>query len=192
MTNEYVWGVRGAMTLLEEPVEGREPAVADGDGPAKRPSSIRLRPIELGDADAVFGICKRAHEKTPAKVFQFSRKRFDGHLTDYFERKNTQASIVAEFGERVVGMVWVKCGTFTYADEGKVASIVTLNVDHENTGPFQRARVFLTLLSAAKAMADKWGALQVTIHTTTGGQAGNADRLLKRRGAKLVGGNYLF
>lgn len=34
------------------------------------------------------------------------------------------------------------------------------------------------------------GALQVTIHTTTGGQAGKTDRLLKRRGAELVGGNY--
>lgn len=177
------------MTLQEGIVEA-EPA--EIDAPVKRPSAIRLRPIEPTDADAVFGICKRAHEMTPAKVFQFSRKRFDGHLKDYFERTNTQASIVAEVDGRVVGMVWVKCGTFTYADEGKVASVVTLNVDHETTGPFQRARVFLTLLSAAKAMASKWGALQVTIHTTTGGQAGNADRLLKRRGAKLVGGNYVI
>ncbi len=158
----------------------------------KRPSNIRLRPIESDDADVVFTICKRAHEMTPAKVFAFSRKRFDGHLKAYFESKNTQAAIVAEVDGRVVGFVWVKCGTFTYADEGKVASIVTLNIDHEATGSFQRARVFLTLFSAAKAMADKWGALQVTIHTTTGGQAGNADRLLKWRGAALIGGNYVL
>lgn len=92
----------------------------------------------------------------------------------------------------MVGFVWIKCGIFTYADEGKFASIITLNVDHENTGPFLRARVFLTLLSAAKAMAKKWGALQLTIHTTTGGQAGNADRILKQRGAVLVGGIYVF
>lgn len=162
------------------------------EAPAKRVSAIRLRPIEADDADAVFDICKRAHEMTPAKVFQFSRRRFDGHLKDYFERTGTQAAIVAQINGQVVGMVWLKCGTFTYADEGNVASIVTLNVDHENTGPFQRARVFLTLLSAAKAMTDKWGALQLTIHTTTGSYAGNADRLLKHRGANLIGGNYIL
>lgn len=162
------------------------------ESPSKGPSIIRLRPIEAGDADTVFGICKRAHEMTPSKVFVFSRKRFDGYLRAYFERKNTQAILVAKVGDRVVGLVWIKCGIFTYADEGKLASIITLNVDHENTGPFLRARVFLTLLSAAKAMAEKWGALQLTIHTTTGDQAGNADRLLKRRGAVLIGGNYVL
>lgn len=47
-------------------------------------------------------------------------------------------------------------------------------------------------ISAAKAMASKWGALQVTIHTTTGDQAENADRLLKRRGANLIGGYYVL
>lgn len=129
---------------------------------------------------------------TLTKLARFASKRFDGHLRAYFERTNTQASIVAEIDSRVVGIVWVKCGTFTYADEGKVASIVTLNVDHETIGPFQQARVFLTLLSAAKAMASKWGALQVTIHTTTGDQAENADRLLKRRGANLIGGYYVL
>lgn len=103
------------------------------DALAKRVSAIRLRPIEAGDADVVFGICRRAHKMTPAKVFTFLRKRFDGQLKDYLERTSTQASIVAEINDRVVGMVWVKCGTFTYADEGKVASIVTLNVDLKST-----------------------------------------------------------
>lgn len=37
------------------------------------------------------------------------------------------------------------------------------------TSPFLWARVLLTLASVDKAMAEKWGALQVTIHTTTGG-----------------------
>lgn len=93
---------------------------------------------------------------------------------------------------QLIGMVWLRCGTFTYSDEAKLASIVALSVAHEPIGPFLRARVFLKFISAAKALADKWGALQVTIHTTTGDQAGNADRLLKKRGARLIGGNYVL
>jgi hypothetical protein len=144
------------------------------------------------DADAVFVICQATHEMSAMGVFPFSRKRFDEHLQAYFARKDMQATVVAEVNDRVVGMVWVRCGTFTYADDAKLASIVALAVDHELTGPFIRARVFLKLISAAKAIADQWGALKLSLHAMIGGQAGRADRLFKRRGAELVGGNYVL
>lgn len=178
---------------MEQPASTQDTSTSGHTGTApKRPSAIRLRPLEPKDADAIFDICRKAHEKTPAKVFAFSRKRFDGHLSSYFSRKGTQATVIAEIDGRVVGFVWVKCGVFTYSDSDKIATIMTLNVDHEGTGPFSRARVFLTLISAAKALAEQWGALQTTIHTTTGDQAENADRLLKRSGANLIGGNYVL
>jgi hypothetical protein len=148
----------------------------------KRPSAIRLWPIEPNDADAVFAICKATHDISAMGIFPFSRRRFDEHLRAYFEREGTQAAVVAEVNERIVGMVWVRCGTFTYADDAKIASIVALAVDHEFTSPFMRARVVLKLVSTAKALADQWGALKLSLHAMSGEQAGRADLLFKRRG----------
>lgn len=157
---------------------------------SKRAAGARLRPIEPGDADAVFALCKQAHEKTPANVFKLSERRFAQHLDAYFNRKDRQACIVAETKGEIVGMVWVKCGPFMYSDDGLISTIMMLNVDSDKLSPFLRVRVFGKLLKAAKATSNHWGALQLVVHSTVGDQAGNTDRLLKLFGAHLIGGNY--
>jgi predicted N-acetyltransferase YhbS len=144
------------------------------------------------DADAVFAITRATHEMSAMKMFPFSRARFDEHVESYFAQGGAQAVVVAEVDGQVVGMVWLRCGTFSYSDEAKLASIVALSVAHEPIGPFLRARVFLKLISAAKALADQWGALKLSLHAMSGDQAGRSDRLFRRRGAELIGGNYVL
>ncbi|MEM6711959.1 MAG: hypothetical protein AAF590_06715 [Pseudomonadota bacterium] len=181
--------------MLDEQIKEPTPSASVDVTPRAVPkgrSRIRLRPLERRDIEAVFVICKAAHERAPARVFKFSRTKFDGHIEAYFHRTNQQAAIVAEIEGRIVGFAWMRCGTFTYSDEDRLASVLTLNVDHATTAPFTRARLFSSLISACKAVAEDWGALQTTVHVTSGMDAGHADRLLRRRGAEFVGGNYVL
>lgn len=158
---------------------------------SKRASGVRLRPIEPSDADAVFALCKQTHEKTPANVFKLSERRFTQHLDAYFNRKDRQACIVAETKGEIVGMVWLKCGPFMYSEEGLISTVMMLNLDQENLSPFLRVRVFEKLLKSARVTSNHWGALQLVVHSTVGRHAGATDRLLKRIGAHLIGGNYI-
>lgn len=153
---------------------------------------VQLRPIEAEDADAVFALCKQAHEETPANVFKLSERRFAQHLDAYFNRKDRQACIVAETNGEIVGMVWLKCGPFMYSDDGLISTVMMLNVDGNKLRPYSRVRVFEKLLKSAKATSNHWGALQLVLHSTVGSQAGVTDRLLARIGGQIIGGNYII
>ena len=160
--------------------------------PARRASEVRLRPIEPGDADASFALCKDFHETTPYAVFGFSRARFDKHWDAYFGRKDRQAAVVAMLDDTLVGMIWLRCGPYIYSDDGLITSSQVLCVDRHRLSPIRRARVFGRLVRAAVVISQEWGALRLVINATPGAEAAAADRLLKRSGAQLIGGNYVL
>lgn len=65
-------------------------------------------------------------------------------------------------------------------------------VTQENLKPIVRAKTFLRLISAVKKWSITRWASQVLVHVTTGANLKSTDKLLRRSGAKCVGGGYVF
>jgi len=103
-----------------------------------------------------------------------------------------QCVLVAEAKGRLVGGAWFSAGEYMLADCALMTTVHLLAVDAELCGRYLSAKVFLRLLRGVRLWSESVNAGHVFVHVTTGTAIKATDHLLRARGAKFIGGGYVY
>lgn len=157
----------------------------------KMSNKIILRVGEAGDKEPVREMLKRFHQTTIFGKYPFSDKKYEEHAQKTLAFPQNMVCIVAELNGAIVGLIWASAGQYSLSDELVLTTCHVIAVDQDNLKPIARAKTFLRLISAVKKWSNTRGASEVLVHVTTGTNLKTTDRLLRRSGAKCIGGGYV-
>jgi hypothetical protein len=162
--------------------------------PGKKPpnkSKISIRLVERTDKENIRVMLKRFHDQTIWGGHAFSDKKFNEHARAIFAKPAHMVCLVAEKDGAIVGLAWASAGSYSLSEELILATCHVIAVDRDALSPIQRAKTFLRLLKGIKKWSDTRGASEVLVHVTTGTDLKATDRLLRKAGARMIGGGYV-
>lgn len=159
--------------------------------PADKSGKILIRFVEARDKEAARNLLKQLHVNSIFAEHAFSDKKFDQHAKKIFSRPKNMACLVAELDGAIVGLIWASAGSYSLSQDLVLATCHVIAIDTVRLGSVRRAKCFLRLIKAVQKWSKTCGAKQVLVHVTTGTSLTATDRLLRRSGAKIIGGGYV-
>lgn len=165
--------------------------IDDDNLSSQKSNRITLRLFEQVDIEQVRALIISLHENTVYADHRFSNKKFEGHVQKILSKPDNMVCIVAEKNSRIIGTAWASAGQYAVCEDLILTSCHVIAVDPVELSPILRAKTFLRLISGIKKWSDSIGAQEVLVHVTTGTNLKATDRLLRRSGAKCIGGGYV-
>ncbi len=163
------------------------PAVAAAPRPADaRPGSVTVRfSRSEEDIAARVSLARRAYEEMGDKALPFDGELVRRGVVERLAKPGRYCLVQAERGERTVGMLSAAVGPHWYSS-APGASILAFYVLPEHRGSLAAIK----LLHACRRWAGERGAVRLHVNVASGVDIARTDRLLKRLGFRLTGGNY--
>ncbi|MEW7009978.1 GNAT family N-acetyltransferase [Lentilitoribacter sp. EG35] len=152
---------------------------------------VIIRTIEPQDKEPARELLKAHHASTIYADYAFSDDKFETHAAAIYAYPEHMVCLVAELNGEIVGLVWASAGSYSLSDELILATCQVIAVHPTKLGRLKRVKTFLRLIKGVKTWSDTRGAHQVLVHVTTGTNLEATDRLLRRSGAKCIGGGYV-
>ncbi|MEW7010035.1 hypothetical protein [Lentilitoribacter sp. EG35] len=180
----------------------------------KKPSSpdhlksgqILIRVIEPKDKEKCRELLKAHHASTAYADYAFSDDKFESHAAKIYaypenmvclvaeralERDQNKAEPTTDQETEIIGLLWASAGSYALSDELIFATCHIIAVHPVKLGRLSAVKTFMLLIKAVKTWSKTRGADEVLVHVTTGTNLKATDRLLRRSGAKTIGGGYV-
>jgi hypothetical protein len=173
----------------------RSKASRSESAPAKSKSkktNITVRLAKASDLEPARVIARALHEKTIFGHIPWSDEKFDRQFGEVLKLPPNKVGLVAERAGRVLGFAYLTCGEYFAGTGHVITTVQSLAIDSDNLGPKATVRSFISLVKGAKKWAETRGSEMVLINVTTGVKLRGTDQLLRRAGAKCIGGGYVI
>lgn len=156
---------------------------------------IIIRVIKPEDKEPARALLKAHHSSTIYSEYPFSDDKFDVHAEKIYSYPENMVCFVAELinddGNDIVGLLWASAGSYALSDALIFSTCHVVAIHPKKLGKLKKVKTFMRLIKAVKTWSDTRGANQVLVHVTTGTNIAVTDRLLRRSGARCVGGGYV-
>ena len=161
-------------------------AVAAPHRTAARPAGVTVRFSQPGeDIEARVGLARRAYEELGDSALPFDEELVRRGVVERLEKPGRYCLLQAERGGRTVGLLSAAVGPYWYSS-ALGASVLAFYVLPEHRGSL----AMIKLLHACRRWAGERGAAHLHVNVASGVDIARTDRLLKRLGFRLTGGNY--
>ena len=161
-------------------------AVAAPRRTAARPAGVTVRFSQSGaDIAARVGLARRAYEEMGDRSLPFDEELVRRGVVERLAKPGRYCLLQVERGDRTVGMLSAAVGPHWYSST-LGASVLAFYVLPEHRGSLAAIK----LLHACRRWAGERGAVHLYVNVASGVDVARTDRLLKRLGFRLTGGNY--
>lgn len=171
------------------------PETKTDTAPKDLTGKIIIRVIKPEDKEPARDLLKAHHASTIYAEYPFSDDKFDTHAEKIYSYPENMVCFVAELinddGNEIVGLLWASAGSYALSDALIFSTCHVVAVHPEKLSRLKKVKTFMRLIKAVKIWSDTRGANQVLVHVTTGTNIAVTDRLLRRSGAKCIGGGYV-
>jgi hypothetical protein len=151
---------------------------------------MTIRFAQLSDIPACIELGRQLHQMTRFSIHAFQPDRIASNLQSLIEvgqnQKRSHCLLLAEnSGAQLTGCLLACIERHIFSDQ-PIASVITFGVLPQN----RMGGTALKLLDAFKKWALNRGAFEINAGVNSGLQIGKTDRLMKRLGFEVTGGNY--
>lgn len=161
---------------------------AGAEVPVAGGSALRIRLAESeADIDAILALCRLAHAESRYARFPFGMVRLRAMGLRMLRDRETNGLIVAQQGGEIVGCLIAAASRLIFAD-AVAASAMLFFVKPEA----RASRAAAALLGGYGRWAKSRGAVEATIHVTSGLRTGELGAFLRRKGFRASGENFYF
>lgn len=148
---------------------------------------MQIRRANLGDIDTLVGYWRQVHANTVFSHLAFDEVKLASVIRGLIEdRSGASCFLIAEKKNRTACGVLVGQVDAYYFSNDPVAKIVFYWVHEEH----RKGPAAVKLMLAFREWAENRRVKEIVIGVTSGQEIGSTDRMLKKMGGKLVGGNY--
>ncbi len=163
--------------------------------PATQNNNIIVRLAKPQDLEPARAIARALHEKTVFAHIPWSDRKFDRQCDEIIKLPPNKVGLVAELNGKVLGFAFLTCGEYFIGEGHIVTTVQTIAVDSDNLMPTTAIKAFMRLIEGAKKWAatrgEKGSNVMVVLTVTSGVNLKATDRILRKAGAKCVGGGYV-
>jgi len=156
----------------------------------KRTPRLATRPTEERHRAQVHDITRRVHEASLFADIPFSEAKFDAAFDKTLQKQQQHLGLVVSLEDRVLGCAYCSIGEYFIGDGGRIVSVQTICVDPEVSDGLLGGKVALRLAKGIETWAQACAATHLLYHVTAGIEPARADRLFRKIGMKVMGGNY--
>lgn len=173
--------VRAASQVAEIPPE------AQGVKPASsHVTRVRIADTEQ-DIDAIMTLACEMHREDRHRNLKLDQVKLHRFFMKALDVKLSCNLLVSERSGRITGFLYATIGE-TFFGPSKVASCMLFYVSPKSRGSLAA----LKLIKAYQIWAKKNGAEQVSVHVTSSVRISQTDRMFRKLGFEVSGGNYLL
>lgn len=156
-----------------------------------KPASAQVTRVRIADKeqdiDAILPLACDMHREDRHRNLKLDKAKLHRFFMKTIDQQQSCCLLLAERNGQITGFLYASIGE-TFFGPSKVASCMLFYVSQKSRGSLAA----LKLIKAYQIWAQKQGAEQVSAHVTSGIRLHQTDRLFKKLGFELCGGNYLL
>lgn len=160
-------------------------------GDAKTVKSLAFREVQsVEDIPSLVALARDAHAESRLAKIPFSSEKVAKIAKRAIDNPDRFGLFLATKGARPVGFLYCTIGEYHIGSKALLATIQNINVKRVERSGLAGGKIALGLLRGAESWAAARGAVEVSLHVTSGVQLSGTHRLAKRIGFAFTGGNY--
>lgn len=168
------------------------PEVANVSGAESQLSSLKIfRASQQEEILAIRDIALEFHAESRYAHLPFSEKKFVRAFSKAISHPHNTLALYVSYNGDTVGVLNAGVGDYYLGEGGRMVTVYVMYVSAKIRGTFLGGKVGLRLIRMVSDWAQAQGAEELHIHATSGIDPERTDKLLKRVGFKVYGGNYV-
>ena len=154
-------------------------------------AALRFRVVDrMADLAAVTALARQVHAESRLHRIPFSEAKLRRLVERALGDPNRHSFMLAERGSEPVGLLHCSAGEYFIGTDTILVTVHSVNVPRRHRGGLGGGRIAMGLLNGARTWARARGAVELSVHVSSGTEMDRTDRLLRHLGFAHTGGNY--
>jgi L-amino acid N-acyltransferase YncA len=172
-------------------VEGAAGSSRERPGRAGRDLRVRLL-TDRAEIERLRPLARADHEESALGDIPFSDRKFGRLADDAARDPNRIGVIVAEKHSEIRGFLFCTAGEYFIGEGALLTTVTVLYVPRDIRSSMLGGKIVFQLIRAVRKWSEARGVERILFHVTSGIRMTASDKLFKKIGARLLGGNYML